>query len=171
MNATVTAAVLRTPKHYWTSCLAQRAGTSPEKLGSFYPGLSSEDVAKAIQEAAWEPYEHPDVQAPARAFKAPLPGIFGLVRVDDLPDGTKFQLVDPKGTGICEAMALDVPKDYPLLHVDFSTLLVGPGDEGHEVVWSFFPGPPIRPSNLKAEPGQTITKAEAKALGFEWVKV
>ena len=169
MNDRIRAALLRTPNTYWAACLVQRAGKSPGRLGSFYPDLDPSEVDQALQAASWEPYEHPDVQAPATAFKAALPGIFGMVHLDTLPQDAQLQLVDPKATGVCEAAVVGGVSNLALLAVDFSTLLVGPGEEG-EVIWTFFPGPPIRPSSLKTEAGRILSWAEAKALGYEWVK-
>lgn len=168
MNDRIRAALLCTPNTYLASCLSQRAGTSPERLGSFYPDLSPPEVFEALQAASWEAYDHPEVRSPAVAFKAAMPGVFGMVRLDALPHDTQLRLVDPKGTGLCDATVVG-GVDVALLAVEHTTMLLGPGDNG-EVVWTFFPGDPIWPSTVTAEPGKVISWAEAKALGFEWVK-
>ena len=54
-----------------------------------------------------------------------------------------------------------------------STLILGK-EKGEEVVFTFHPGEPVRPTQLPAVPelvGKTVTMETAFLLGFEYVKV
>ena len=64
----------------------------------------------------------------------------------------------------------DVPSN--LTDTDFTTILLGPGDDGL-IVWTFFPGPPIAPSTTtpSAETEAVKVAADAKELGFDYAKV
>lgn len=150
---------------YFNACLAQR-NPGPAALGSVF--LTRQDRASLLA-ADWQPYEHPDVSAPAVAFRADIPGTVGVVRLADLPPDTPVRLADPKGTGFVEATAL-LPEGP---RATFTTLLLGPARDGSgETLWTLFPGEPVRPSTLPAEgrDGATLTAREAAALGLAIAK-
>ena len=154
---------------YLASCFAQR-NPGPDARGSrfFVP-----QTAKSLVDARWEPYEHPAIQAPARAFRAAIAGRVGIVRIAELPPETTVLLSDPKGTGHAEAEVQMELGAWPTS--DFTVLLVGPdrADPSKEVVWTFFPGEPIAPSRLPAADwaGTRVTPLRAIELGFEYAKV
>jgi hypothetical protein len=125
---------------------------------------------ESLRSAAWEPYNHPEVQAPARAYRAPIPGLLGIVRISELAPGTKLRLSDPKGTGFVEAEVPGVMGG----EVGFTVALVGPSREtGAPSLWTLFPGDPIMPSRMPSEGnvGRVVTAEEAMRLGFEWGKI
>ncbi len=86
---------------------------------------------------------------------------------DDLADDDEVELVDPKGTGKVEGV---VRRSGTFPQVDHTVILLGPGDEG-EIVWTFFPGDPVRPSSVPSSRAGTVTATEARRLGLEWVKL
>jgi hypothetical protein len=161
------AAIENTETTYLQKCLAQR-NPGEHALGSRFESPQSFET---LCGARWEPYPHPDVKAPAVAYRASIPGYFGLVRLDSLSVAVPVTLQDPKGTGFVEA-TVKLPKGLGP-RVEFTTLLLGPGDDGKLGVWTFFPGEPIPPSAISSKEmnGKTITVLEALALGLVWAKV
>lgn len=157
---------------YWADCLAQRAGESPKRLGSIYPGVTPEELEKLVEAAEWESYSHSSINAPAEGYRSNLAGEIGVDHVDNLPSDTLLVLDDNKGTGKLTPVARGLPRKT----VDFTVALVGPDEKG-QVIWTFFPGDPIRESTLKTDNplglkhGDTITVAQARELGLEFVKI
>lgn len=153
---------------YLVECLVDR--TEATAKGSFFTAPQTVETLKA---ADWEPYAHPDVNAPAVGFKAPIPGTVGVVDLRTLPKDTivtlygKVEDPNPDITG-----TVVFPKDQ-LPKADFTTLLLGPGDDGIEVVWTFFPGEPVRFSSIKGKEliGKKITVAEAIDMSILYGKV
>ncbi|MBI2551450.1 hypothetical protein HYV73_03870 [Candidatus Uhrbacteria bacterium] len=157
---------------YWADCLAMRAGDSEKRLGSIYPNIGVEELEKVVLAAEWAPYAHSSINAPAQGFRAALAGEMGVDSIDNLPSGTELVLNDQKGTGKLMPVAVGLPRSS----VNFTVALVGPGDNG-QIIWTFFPGDPIRESTLTTENnqglkhGDKITIAQARELGLEFVKV
>lgn len=171
MNATETvrAAINNTKavvSGYWAKCLQQRS-LQAGGTGSVY-NLSPEGIEQALQGASWEPYEHPAVMPGCRAFRAPLAGFLGVVKVSEQPVGTVFTLTDPKDTGTCE-LAVQAAMGP---EVDFTVIILGM-EQGSEVVFTFHPGEPIRPSQVQApsNDGRKIGREEAMLMGFIYAKV
>ena len=155
---------------YWHDTLDQRAGLSGKSLGSIYPGISSDKLESIVKGAKWVEYSHQDILPVAQGFRADIPGEMGIVSLSEIPKGTELRLDDQKGVGKLSLVAVGIERKS----VDFSVLLLGPnGDD--TVVWTFFPGEPIQPSELKAgddyDHGDVITFEEARKLGFSFVKV
>lgn len=122
---------------------------SPESEGSTFLEAQSPE---SLMEAEWSEYNHPDVKAPAVAFRANIPGYFGIVELSNVDPETPAQIVKAhKGAknpdGEPEEAACIIPaSEVPRPKADFTTILLGPaGDK--EIVWTFFPGPPIAPSS------------------------
>ncbi len=162
----VRAAFGNSDQGYLERCVAQRQ-PGPGGAGSRF--LEATSLGE-IRDAAWEAYSHPQVAAPAVAFRAPLRGRFGLVRLDSLQSETAVVLDDRKATG----QVMPVVSGVMGPEVDFTVLLLGPDREtGKEVVWTFFPGEPISPSSVPAagNAGRQVTAAEAIGLGLEWAKI
>lgn len=168
---------------YWEKLLKTRSGLlskdqeNPEKMGSYFHGMTREDLEKALHDADWEEYDHPEIKAPAKAYKGKIPGTFGLIRIEKLPSDAKIVLRDPKGTGFVEA-TVSLNKDEVkgvLERVEHSTAIVGPSKNPEEqVLWTVFPGDPINPSSISSKDypdGSVISKQEAISLGLEWAKL
>lgn len=156
------------------------ANTCKQRLfngaGSRYETIEGVDEMESyLRLAAWVPAEHPDVIPGCTAYRTTgIPGgRFGLVRIADLPDDVKIVASDPKGTGKVSMTVTGQqgPK------VSETWLILGPEEvdgEIRQVVYTFHPGEPIRPSMLEVKDcpdGTVLTKAEALALGFELAKV
>lgn len=166
MNHRISAAIAATrivAPGYFEKCLAQRCSGA----GSSYP-LTVEELEKALLTAPWEPYAHPDVMQGCSAFRAPLAGTFGLVDLRSVPAETPVTLADPKGTGFVECEV----EGAKLAPVDFTVIILGQ-EKDQEVVFTFHPGDPVRPSRLPSEgrSGQATTAGAALALGFVWGKL
>lgn len=181
-------AIAGTKAHYpwlWQACLEMRAGASPSKLGSYFPRLDEAALDKAICSLEWEPYTHPDVEAPAQAFIArAFPGRFGMAQLDTLPHDAAVRWDDSKDLGYVELVWDGYAAHSDVVpRVDFVVMLIGPSDpvapkrEGL-FVWTFHPGDPVRPSRVKRHDrdgtdrhGTRTTRSIANALGVRWVKL
>ena len=148
-NTRIHAAVKATKEvlgSYWDKTVEQRLGFG----GSCYPDYSKEELEKAILNADWEEAPHPAVMSGCTAFKATVPGgIFGLYKIEDLPEGTELEARDPKGTGYI-SFAIDNWRMLMGNRVDETWLILGP-EQGREVVYTFHPGEPVQPSSLSVD--------------------
>lgn len=167
MNENIRAAFADSDQSYLARCLAQRQPGEGGAGSRFLSALTLED----LQNAAWEEYAHGAIQAPAIGFRAPIHGRLGIIRLSDLDPQTVVVLDDRKSTGKVAAVVEGVLGP----EVDFTVLLLGPGSEkGKLVVWTFFPGEPINPSQVDAQEyahGTQVTAARAIELGLEWAKI
>jgi len=103
------------------------------------------------------------------AFKAELPGQLGIIGLAGLPADAVVTLDDRKNTGKVSAVVEGVRGE----EVPFTVLILGL-EQGDEVVFTFHPGDPVRPSQVQAEPGlhgRTVTVSEALAMGLEMAKI
>lgn len=167
--AAAVAATKEVAGDYWRACLAQRAGDSPGAAGSIYPGLSPEQVEAKLVSAEWEEYSHEAIMAGCVAFKAALPGQLGIVSLLTLPEDTPVVLDDRKNTGKVSATVSGVRGET----VQFTVIILGQ-EQGREVVFTFHPGDPIRPSVVPCKAGlhgKKITIGEAFAMGFAMAKI
>lgn len=173
MDATlrVRAAIAAGGDEYFTKCCEMRAARSGKAMGSSYP-YTTESLKKGILSLAWDLYEDAAIEAPgvgciAREFG----GNFRMKHINKLPDTAVLELSDPKGTGYAEA-CLAGSDDTPHL-ATFTVAILGPNKEGAEVLWTFFPGPPVTPSRVPTDGWvkRIVSAKEAKALGISWVKL
>lgn len=155
------------PEHA-TQLLSTR-NPGPEAMGSVFDVPQTWETLSA---ADWQPYSHPEIGGPATGFRAEIPGKVGLARLADLSPETPVVMVDGHETGFVSPVVPGLDRQP----VGFTVMLVGPADreDPTPIVWTVFPGEPVRPSSLKVEDvpsGSTLTVAEAMALGFEYAKV
>ena len=169
---------------YWDQTLASR---QPNGFGSrFLKETSTEEVLSWN----WEPY--PDCPNPMEGcsyYRAPISGILGVVRLMDLlTDGSrvlpilseeaqignwlKVSLTDPKSTGKVTPEIERSVLSGELDQVDFTVMILG-DEGGREVVFTFHPGDPIRPSSIPSEGrvGSQISINQALDLGLEYAKI
>lgn len=173
----VRAALCNTREDYLRRCLAQRVPGDAGSSGSTFRVTDVEALLALLHTAEWEPYTHPAVLPGCTAFRAPLPGELGIVDLHALPGTAPVVLADPKGTGHWSAHVGREQLTEDLVAADFSVIILGPDEsvpDGPEMVWTFHPGDPIRPSSVAAKPGVesvTLTAHEAIARGFDLAKV
>lgn len=152
---------------YWNATLAGRLNGG---AGSSYDQFeTAEALEQALKDANWQEITHPDVMVGCRVFKANIPGRFGLVEIDNLPDDTVLVADDRKGTGHISIVATGTKGQI----VEDTYLIVGE-EQGENVVFTFHPGEPVRPSVVETASvshGTRLTKAEAKKLGFDLAKI
>ena len=161
---------------YWEKTLLQRL---PGGAGSYILGIQTkEELENLLKELKWEKYNHPNIKPPAHGYKATLPsgikGVLGIIKLSHLPSDTPVLLDDRKNTGKISAVVELPEKQLP--EVNYIVLIAGPHPEKPEVevVWTFHPGDPIRPSEVETDPSlvnKTVFVKEALALGLEWAKV
>lgn len=160
---------------YWEKTLNQRIAGSPTAAGSVYEQFEDAvTLESALMVADWEPYSHSAIAAGCEAFVALIPGRMGVVTLRDLPSDAVVTLDDRKGTGKVSAVVKGVRGPA----VDFTVLILGrekdkEGNE-YEIVFTFHPGDPIRPSPVDATPGlhgKQISVTEAISMGLEMAKV
>ena len=176
MTERVWTALANTEKHlrdYYRAMLDQRAELSGKAIGSVYESTSSDELERVLHSVEWYEYTHPEIMAGCIAAVADLPGRLGLVRLCELSYDTEVHLLDPKGTGKVSATV----KGIRGRRVAETVLIMGPeklpdGTEV-EVVYTFHPGEPVRPSLLEAgeHAGKVLMAAEAIRLGFDLAKV
>lgn len=172
----VRAAITNTVKatnlgNHWSGLLESRAGLA-QPVGSFIPDVDVETLARLLNEVEWQEYEHEAIGGGAQGFVSRgLTGKVGLVALSTLPPETPVKFADGHETGFLEVVVVGGQS----IDVDYTVLLIGPNDgpENPEIVWTFHPGAPIRPSSLKAEAtvGSETTAAEAIKLGFDYAKI
>lgn len=152
---------------YWNNTCKNRLNGG---VGSIYEQFDSvEELEKALLSANWEETTHPDVMPGCRVFKTDLEGRFGLVKIDELPKDTKLIADDRKNTG---KVAMTV-KGIRGKIVHETYLIIGKNDD-LDVVYTFHPGEPIRPSIVEVSEishGSIVSVAQAKELGFGLAKI
>jgi len=152
---------------YWEQTLASR---QPNGFGSrFLKETSTEEILSCN----WESYpDCPNPQKGCSYYRAPISGILGIVRLSDLNPETKVSLSDPKSTGKVTPEIERSALPGVLGQVDYTVVILGE-EGGREVVFTFHPGDPIRPSSVPSEgrAGSCISVAEALSLGLEFAKI
>lgn len=144
----VRAALRSTDPEYLDRMYAMRAGESPERMGSYFPGVGPDGVRTLIESLEWAPYTHPAIEEPAQGFIASdVPGRMNMVHIDDLPEAADLEVSDPKNTPTKECEVVLRGSENKGRRVTHVTLLIGPS-EGRTVVWTFFPGDPVKPSAI-----------------------
>jgi hypothetical protein len=159
-------------KHISLTTLMRMRGSL--QSGSWYEGDVGVDT---LLNADWKPFQHEALWPGAEAFKAPLEGFVGVVRLTDLAPLTKVRFVDPKSTlgtkggGVsCEVM--DGP-DFQPIKSPFTTIILMVED-GKEQVATWFPGEPTPLPTAKDDPsllGVVSTAEDAIRFGFVWAKM
>jgi len=164
---------------HWEETLEQRSNLSllGRKRGSFYE-LNAYGIETELLKAAWYEYAHDKILPVCFGATARIPGRLGIIALAELSPNTRFVTIAAHDSrpGFCELL-LDGPA-VPQQGVEFTTLILGPGDgpEREEVVWTFHPGDPIDPTETfttlnQLEVGQGLTRDEAVALGFLYAKM
>lgn len=166
--ATVIESTLSLAPEHASKLLATR-NPGPEAQGSVF---DTPQTWESLQAAQWQEYTHPEIGGPAKGFRAEIPGKVGLVSLASLDPETPVTMVDGHDTGFVSPVVPGLDRQP----VGFTVMLVGPAGEEDEtpIVWTVFPGEPVRPSSLKVEDvasGTVLTAREALALGFELAKV
>ncbi len=144
----VVAAIKNTPEDYLMRTISTR--TPEKRIGSYFE-MTPDQLRQALFKTKWEPYDprdaegNPIISGGARGYRATINGgRLGMTAVESLPSDAPLYLVDVKGTGkwSLATTGADGPK------TDHVTLIVGPGDGGKPIVWTFHPGEPVRASAL-----------------------
>lgn len=172
-------AIEATDPVYWKRLCASRAGADPTCAGSYYPRYRENDVDRFIRLLEWEHYTHAAVDAPVMAFLArQAKGFTNIEPIGLNYTGKTLKLEDPKDTGFVEAV---LEGDEEGMEVDFTVIIIGTASTKKNVVFTFHPGDPIRPSKVKrlkeVSDGLTvdlnnasIREDRAQQFGFEWMK-
>lgn len=154
---------------YWESTVSSR--TPGKSVGSVF---NFKDVEKVLFEDRlndWEVYENcPNLIPGCTAYVLrDVSGHLGVIELYKLDPMMMLDVIDNKKTGKAKLLA----------HVgigpetDFATVIIGE-EQGKEVIFTFHPGQPIRPSEIPIEAlkgRNKITVAEAITLGFETANV
>ena len=166
------AATVETIPGYFEGHLAGRSasgdGSTCWRWGKACPDAGA--VLDVLLDTIWQAYpECPNLMPGCSAFKAAIPGTIDLRQVSDLADDTPVRWVDA-GHGYQYPTVVGTEGEY----VDYTTLIVGP-EAGREVVYTFHPGAPIRPSQISADADTaaitSIAALKAAYPEIEWVKV
>lgn len=158
--------LIQNPKDYWVNMLASRSEETA--LGSYYCATPI-TIRHLLEMADWEEYSHPNVAPGCVAFIAPIQGFENVIQLDELNPESEGILQDPKGTGMMEFHVTGERGRY----TDRTVIILGQHEE-MEVVYTFHPGLPVRPSTVPTDPdkvGKTITVAEALEMGLTNAKI
>lgn len=96
-------------------------------------------------------------------------GRFGLAKITELPDDALIIASDPKNTGKVSMTVSGIRGQS----VEATWLIIGKED-GRDVVFTFHPGEPIRPSLVSVsdcQNGKKFSKGAALELGFDLAKI
>lgn len=150
---------------YWRKTLNSRLS---EGSGSRTMFGDPVELEAALRNVDWRPYQHEAIGPDCVAFVCDLPGLLGVFPIIDTD---RIRLSDPKGTGkICGEF---IGGSMRMPHVGYTVIILGKED-GEEVVFTFHPGPPIRASEVEADPalvGRNVLGTFAKELGLVFAKV
>lgn len=161
---------------YIEKTLQTRNPGSSIQAGSVF---SSAQTLESLLSADWEEYFHPNINSPAVAFKANIPGKLGVIELKTLPLDmpVKFQASHAGAVGDLAEVVADYNES--MLDVEHTTLIAGPGgkDPNELTVWTFFPGDPTpKPEQIPLStliekyPSGEATVKDAIAEGFVFVK-
>lgn len=173
---TVRNAIQNTKSHlgdYFRATVAQRAGISRTRRGSFYPDMTPEKLAELLETVEWQEFSHPAIMSGCKGYITSDPGLHGLLGVvplDKLPPGTRVTLEDPKGTKEITGTVDGSVRET----VNYTVLITGPEDGiVGDVVYTFHPGDPGRYQGIKADGlvGKVVTPSEALAMGLFSVEI
>ena len=155
-------------EYFERTCAQRLAGGA----GSIFEDINSiEKMEKSLRTANWSEATHQDVMPGCKAYKTTSikGGRLGLVKIEDLPENVRIIASDPKGTGKVSMTVHD--KLGPIVE---ETWLITGIEEGHEIIFTFHPGEPVRPSILEVKncpDGTILSKEEAINLGFNFAKI
>lgn len=154
---------------YWKATVSSR--TPGESVGSVFGFSDVEKVLFGDRLNDWEVYENcPNLLPGCVAFTLRnVPGHLGVIELGELDQNTVLDIIDNKKTG--KAKLLAHVGQGP--EVEFATLILGE-EQGREVVFTFHPGAPIRPSEIPMEAlggEKQLTVKKAIELGFTTANV
>lgn len=179
---TAIAVTKETATDYWQKCLRQRLACDPMHAGSFFTAFKTpEELEKALTAAHWVEVIHPNVAEPCRCFMTTdIPsGVYGMADISELSEDVALVCDDRKSTGeICGLVVAGIATSPR-----HETYLIA-GDDGDGLMaFTFHPGEPAAHQGTKElspemaerlmalKPGDTLSKSEALALGFEEAKI
>lgn len=154
---------------YFESTCAQRAELDEKAAGSIIEGVSANQLEEILKDADWVEYTHEALQSGTVAYKAMIPGLYGIVELTALEPSVVVTLDDRKNTGKVSATVKGVRGEK----VNYTIIILGE-HQGSEVVFTFHPGDPVVSSTVEASEGlhgKEITVAEAVDLGLHTAKV
>ena len=154
---------------YWEATVNSR--TPGKSVGSVF---DFEDIEKILFEDRIDDWEEnrecPNLMPGCTAFTLQnVNGHIGVVDLSELDSEMVLDIIDNKRTG--KAKLLAHVGQGP--EVNFATLILGE-EQGREVIFTFHPGEPIKPSEISIDvlEGKTkVTVKEAMALGFTTANV
>lgn len=152
----VIAALKETPAEDLALIIATR--TPEHRAGSFFE-MTPDQLRQELFKAKWEPYNPVDAKGQpiigdgARGYRATINGgRLGMTMIADLPSTAQLFLIDPKGIGNWSVSTIGAPA----AETNHVTMIVGPGDHGKPVVWTFHPGEALPASQLDTSRLSTI---------------
>ena len=168
----VLAAIEATPRDWLRVTLAQRSAFSDTCAGSRI-NAEPEKIDYWLRCVAWESYDHPDIKKPGVGFITR--GIGGCVGIADLatvPPDTLLTADDRKDTGYGSLIIARTIFPEVRQFVRHTVAILGPGDDDKEILWTFHPGDPIPPSEIRMEEmPEHLTAGEALERGLRYAKV
>jgi len=149
------------------------ASRQPGGTGSRFLSITTEsDLCGVDWEEITESLPVADRLEGCRYFKAPIPGLLGVIPLRDLSPDQLVRLEDPKSTGKVSAVINRSEAPTGLQEVDFTVLISGL-EAGETVLFTVHPGLPIQASRVPAQEwaGKSVTAARALELGLTFCKL
>jgi len=188
----VSQAFQNTDPEYLKTSVEQRNPGQAAAGSTFASPITVDELVSAD----WEPYDHPNINSPAIAFKAAIPGVLGIAEINDLPadqpvrfqpaHGGKVTVKDegsPKfGQQLAEVVT-QIPEGNR--QVGHTTLILGPSknapDPNQLTMYTFHPGDPtpkfpditmddVRDAFGSEEETINATVADAAKMGYSFAK-
>ncbi|MDO8416267.1 MAG: hypothetical protein Q7S87_08665 [Agitococcus sp.] len=152
--------------------MAQRL---PGGAGSQVSGHETpEQLEDTLRTCSWEPYSHPSIAEGCTAFKTTcIVGREGLLPLQFLAEDRLLTLDDVKGTGFVSCTVAGVLG----IEVNYTVIILGGAggtEPEHEIVWTFHPGAPVPPSEVRCAKGMhglTATMQQVRDLGLTFAKI
>ena len=153
---------------YLQSMLQQRI-EGKQSDGSYYENVTERQLLENLLGADWEEISYPDVMEGCRVFKCNLLGVESVLDLDKLDENAELYAMDPNKTGNIEIGVGNAEKKA----TQETYLITGKETiDGVEkdIVITFHPGEPAKPSQVKSEKisdGSKLTVKKAKKLGID----
>ncbi len=165
----------RTEPDHWKKLIHNRCRSSAQ--GSFFETDDHEAIENLVKSANWT-RDDAGVSGPAMGFTASITQFphlarTGIISVADLPEGAEVVLTDAHHGQVVDGkpyVGATISTSGELPTTDEMSMIVGREDG---LVWTFFPGKKVPPSQIPALDlqGLVLTKAEAIAARLEIAKV
>lgn len=139
-------------------------------VGSYYPNVLRQGLEKKFLGAEWRRYEgHPhDVCLQHDAWQADVPGIDGILPLEEVADDKPIYLMDTRGLGFVQPVVQGISG----VGVPYTTLITF-RKQGVALLATFHPGRPIIQPRIPVDKkwvGKQMSTGALIDMGFKWAQ-